>query len=156
MEMPFRSTVEGVLGTVLRRCLLRLSQSAPYPYTHRAGGKRVVRLDDNLTLLHPWPDSGSAWTPSSLLGPPLPSGWPRPRKRILLHADNGDAPAKPRRPWGAGPHKPAMQAPRAGARSLQALPPARRSRSIEGRSSQWSPPGLWCPGGPAGAPRRYG
>ena len=69
----------------------------------------MIHLDGTTTQLHPWPNSGPAWATISLLGPPLPSRWPRPSRRILIYADNGDTAVKPGRPSGAGPNKLAIQ-----------------------------------------------
>ena len=71
----------------------------------------MARVNDNSSPLRPWPGSQPARARTSLLGPPIPSSWPRPRKRILLHSDSGDAAVKPWRQSGSGPNKLALQVP---------------------------------------------
>ena len=56
-----------------------------------------------------WPVTSPAQAGASLLGPPLPSWWPRPGKRIVLDTPGRRSSVEPWHRIGLGPEKLTLQ-----------------------------------------------
>lgn len=57
----------------------------------------------------PWPLASPGDATPSLLGPPLPTWWPRPARRILLNAEGRSGLTRQGHKIGLGPDKLALQ-----------------------------------------------